>query len=533
MTRHRQQFALVGAALVLVAAILACGPGGGETETGAPSVTITSPASGTTVQVGQNVQVSSMAAADAGIARVELLVNGQVIRTDMPPSGQPTTFAIIQPWMPIAAGDVTVSVVAYDTAGTPSPPATITLHVEAGVSDVTPTPEADVSGPGGCTLNGAYAADVTIPDDTQLAPGTAFVKTWRIRNSGTCDWGAGFTLVFVSGDQMGAPGSVTVPPTAAGSTVDVSVNMVAPTTPGTYRGNWRLRSDTGQLFGTTVYVRIVVPSPITPTPTATPTTPPPTGIPNLRATLQADGSVRFTWDDLPTEAQYRYEFSFVAGSTGFANASTLPANTTSWTSSVLSCGGNGGFTLIALAADSSEIARGTANFTTAACVPQTAILTPIASLSGALSTEGCGTGNYRAGIAPAGNGIRAAISFDVDDLNDASSIVAATLDLSGYSLTGNPFEFLHPLRVEQVSYSSLCDDPNTYSGAAITQLAQFSDTPGLASPVDVRTALANYLAAGDPATFQIRMRFEHDDAGAAYASMIGWSAVRLVVVYQP
>ena len=33
-----------------------------------------------------------------------------------------------------------------------------------------------------------FLADVTIPDDTSMAPYQKFEKTWRIRNSGTVPW---------------------------------------------------------------------------------------------------------------------------------------------------------------------------------------------------------------------------------------------------------------------------------------------------------------------------------------------------------
>jgi hypothetical protein len=245
------------------------------------------------VTVGQEVQIISTAAAEAGVARVDLSVNGQVVRADAPPSGNPTTFSVSQPWTPAAEGDVTISVVAYDTKGAVSEPATVALHVGTGAADsggATPVPEAtqtpvpDVTGEGGCTLNASYVADVTVPDDTEFAPGAAFVKTWRIRNSGTCDWTAGFNLVFVSGDQMGGQATVAVPPTAAGSTTDLSVNLTAPGSPGTYRGNWRPQSDEGLAFGSQVYVRIVVPEP-TPVPTEEPT-PEPTEEPTPEPTAE-------------------------------------------------------------------------------------------------------------------------------------------------------------------------------------------------------------------------------------------------------
>jgi hypothetical protein len=276
MMKNRNWRTIALATVFLVVAVLACGPTSGEEE-GALSVVITAPGSGASVTVGQEVQISSTATAGAGVARVELSINGQVVRSDAPPSGSPTSFPVSQPWTPAAAGDVTVSVVAYDVDEAASEPATITLRVVAGVGEMTPGPEGsptpvpDEEGEGGCTLNAAFAADVTVPDNTEMSPGETFVKTWRIRNSGTCDWGAGFTLVFVGGEQMGAPSSVPVPATAAGSTVDVSVNMAAPSDYGTYRGNWRVQSDTGTAFGSSVYVQIVVPAPATATPTEEPT----------------------------------------------------------------------------------------------------------------------------------------------------------------------------------------------------------------------------------------------------------------------
>jgi len=374
MLRLRRQQALALAAVLLIAAVLACGPSGGGT---APSVVITSPASGTTVQVGVEVPIVSTAAADNGVARVELSVNGQLVRTDTPPSGNPPTFAVSQPWTPMVAGDVTVSVVAYDTEGAASQPAVITLHVGAGgaAGGPTPTPAPDVSGPGGCTLNASFVADVTIPDNTVMAPGTAFTKIWRVRNSGTCDWGAGFTLVFASGEQMGGPSSVAVPATASGSTADVAVNLVAPNTPGTYRGTWRLKSDTGQVFGSSVYVQIVIPSPITPTsaPTVGPTAPAAAGPTNLQCQIQADGKAHCTWTDAVGEAGYRYEFSFAAGTVGATESHPLSADTSSWTSSALACDGDGSFTIIALAGDGSEIGRQTATFETPACAGPTTV----------------------------------------------------------------------------------------------------------------------------------------------------------------
>ncbi len=120
-------------------------------------------------------------------------------------------------------------------------------------------------------LRAKFVADVTVPDGTKIPPGETFVKTWRLKNEGSCPWGAGFGVVFDSGDRMQAPDFVPLPATVLpGQTVDVSVTLRAPEDPGTYRGNFKLRSGDGQVFGLgeeddPFYVEIVVPKP-TPVP---------------------------------------------------------------------------------------------------------------------------------------------------------------------------------------------------------------------------------------------------------------------------
>jgi len=99
-----------------------------------------------------------------------------------------------------------------------------------------------------------FVADVTIPDGTSFAPGAALIKTWRFRNTGTCTWSTSYAIVFYAGTKMGAPSVVYLPTSVApGATVDVTVNMTAPTTPGHYRGYWMLRNASSVLFGVGPY----------------------------------------------------------------------------------------------------------------------------------------------------------------------------------------------------------------------------------------------------------------------------------------
>jgi hypothetical protein len=89
----------------------------------------------------------------------------------------------------------------------------------------------------------------TIPDGTDFAPSSAFKKTWRVRNTGTCTWNTSYAIVFDHGDSLSAPAAVAFPGVVApGQEVDLSLNMFAPAAPGTYESFWKFRNASGVIF---------------------------------------------------------------------------------------------------------------------------------------------------------------------------------------------------------------------------------------------------------------------------------------------
>lgn len=102
-------------------------------------------------------------------------------------------------------------------------------------------------GSGGCSDAITFVADVTVPEGTTFAPGEAFTKTWRVRNSGTCDW-AGYQATFADGEPMGTMAQA-IPDTSAGGEVEVSVEMTAPGGAGGYIGRWQIESPDGTVLG--------------------------------------------------------------------------------------------------------------------------------------------------------------------------------------------------------------------------------------------------------------------------------------------
>lgn len=194
---------------------------------------------------------------------------------------------------------------------TPTPPPIFNLPTVTptipGFEMTTPTLPASPGAPTGSppppSIGGdlaEYWADITVPDGTQFDPGERFTKVWRLRNSGTTTWTPDYSLAFFGGAQMSAPSAVVLGSTITpGSTVDISVDMMAPESPGTYRGFWKMRNAAGEFFDYAVFVEIQV---VGGTPGAT-TPPGQTG--DGRVT-----DVSITVDDAsPDECPYTFNFT--------------------------------------------------------------------------------------------------------------------------------------------------------------------------------------------------------------------------------
>jgi hypothetical protein len=94
--------------------------------------------------------------------------------------------------------------------------------------------------------------DITVPDDSLFTPGSQFTKIWRLKNNGACTWTKNYRLIFVNGDIMAGVSNLPLPTEVApGQTIDLTMNFTAPLFEGDYRGNWMLKNEKGELFGTT------------------------------------------------------------------------------------------------------------------------------------------------------------------------------------------------------------------------------------------------------------------------------------------
>ena len=149
---------------------------------------------------------------------------------------------------------------------TTTPPKSPTA--ESTISSSTAAPTLPGGTPGTTALCDYYtwdttSVDVNIPDGSSMTPGQQFVKTWKIKNSGICTWGAGYKVVYAGyNDQMAGlpqPISGVIGP---GQEVEISVQFTAPAKVGDYVSAWTLANASGRSFfgigAKPLYVKIVV-----------------------------------------------------------------------------------------------------------------------------------------------------------------------------------------------------------------------------------------------------------------------------------
>ena len=165
--------------------------------------------------------------------------------------GAPTEDATVPPTETQAATalvPITEPPAATETSTTPSVEASAT-QTSATLPTMTPTLGTPFpTNPADCTNSASFVADITIPDNTNVAGGTKFTKIWRIANNGTCVWNPTYTVTHYSDETLAAPDSVPLPITYPGQTADISIDLTAPNSTGTHRGNYVIKNPAGLIM---------------------------------------------------------------------------------------------------------------------------------------------------------------------------------------------------------------------------------------------------------------------------------------------
>jgi len=137
------------------------------------------------------------------------------------------------------------------------PIATFTIVPPQNLSAVTAYPT--ISSTAYDCYDAALVSDLSIPDGTKFDPGDTFEKSWRLSNTGTCDWTADFKFAYVGGDLFGSDTTKIRQRVNVGNTMDFSLQLVAPSGSGTVVSNWQMATDDGHLFGPVLTVSIKLP----------------------------------------------------------------------------------------------------------------------------------------------------------------------------------------------------------------------------------------------------------------------------------
>jgi hypothetical protein len=133
---------------------------------------------------------------------------------------------------------------------TPQPPTETPMPEATATLEATPTGQPVAGGNGKACYAMTFVADLTIPDGMIVAPGATFTKSWRVRNDGNCVWDQKYSLVLDKGDALSTvknfPLTRVINP---GDSLDLSIPMTAPTTPGDYAGYWHIATPFGGFMG--------------------------------------------------------------------------------------------------------------------------------------------------------------------------------------------------------------------------------------------------------------------------------------------
>ena len=135
------------------------------------------------------------------------------------------------------------------------------------VATTTPVPRLSTSAPdlsitatipGPCTNNLSFLNDITIPDDTTVAPGSPIDKQWLVQNTGTCNWDSTYHLKWIGGDTMSAAEEQALYPARAGTQATLRILFTAPAIEDTYESAWQAAGPDGNVFGDLIFIKIVV-----------------------------------------------------------------------------------------------------------------------------------------------------------------------------------------------------------------------------------------------------------------------------------
>jgi hypothetical protein len=104
-----------------------------------------------------------------------------------------------------------------------------------------------------------FVEDVNVQDNTSMSPGQDFLKTWKVKNTGSCPWGAGYELVYAGyQDDMSGQFQPLTGVIQPGQEVEISVQFKAPDAANQYVSAWQMSNPAGVTFPQIIFIKIIV-----------------------------------------------------------------------------------------------------------------------------------------------------------------------------------------------------------------------------------------------------------------------------------
>ncbi len=182
------------------------------------------------------------------LVTADILTQASATPTPITESALPT--ATLLPTEGIPEPTATVESSPSPAENQSEPPAAPSETPTSAVTPTQPPPSTEpVGGQAECLDEVGFDSDVTIPDNTLLKSRESFIKTWRVKNTGTCPWAEGYSLVYASGELMNGLLSNPIPMVAPGAYVDISIELTAPERGGQHTSYWEFQNPAGVRFG--------------------------------------------------------------------------------------------------------------------------------------------------------------------------------------------------------------------------------------------------------------------------------------------
>jgi hypothetical protein len=236
----------------------------GLAQASKPQITIQAPAPNAPFREGDEVGVQSLSSDSLGIVRVELSVDGAVVRADAPPIPQgQTSFLVVQKWK-ATPGTHTLSVRAFNANGGASEPAFVSITVSSGAVTELPTtlpllPTVTIQSPLGTLPTVPPTGETAVPSVTRAptrppatptvnAPPGVYATSIRVSPAAPKrNQPVSFTVTFLN--TTGAPQSyrwriIIYPPdskNAKGDTATTDSTLAPGVTELTSPDNWTIR----------------------------------------------------------------------------------------------------------------------------------------------------------------------------------------------------------------------------------------------------------------------------------------------------